>query len=85
MGVLPFIAAAWRINQEKFMKEIDWISNLKIRGSWGVTGNQNISSYSSQEKMNTYVYPIGGVTSVGIGAGNMPNPNLNGKRQLSPT
>ncbi len=72
----PSFAAAWRINQEKFMKEIDWISNLKIRGSWGVTGNQNISSYSSQEKMNTYVYPIGGVTSVGIGAGNMPNPNL---------
>lgn len=58
------------------MKNIDWISNLKIRGSWGVTGNQNIPAYSSPEKMNTYTYPIGGVTSVGIGAGNMPNPDL---------
>ena len=72
----PSFAAAWRINQEKFMKNIDWISNLKIRGSWGVTGNQNIPAYSSPEKMNTYTYPIGGVTSVGIGAGNMPNPDL---------
>lgn len=72
----PSFAAAWRVNQEKFMKNIDWISNLKIRGSWGVTGNQNIASYSSSEKMNTYVYPIGGVTSVGIGAANMPNPDL---------
>lgn len=72
----PSVAAAWRINQENFMKDATWISNLKIRGSWGVTGNQNIPSYSSQEKMNTYVYPIGGITSVGIGAGNMPNPDL---------
>lgn len=72
----PSFAAAWRINQEAFMKDITWISNLKVRGSWGVTGNQNINSYSSQEKMNTYVYPFGGITSVGIGAGNMPNPDL---------
>lgn len=72
----PSVAAAWRVSQESFMKNIAWISNLKIRGSWGVTGNQNIASYSSQEKMNTYVYPIGGTTRVGIGAGNMPNPDL---------
>ena len=72
----PSFAGAWRMDQEAFMKKVDWISNLKIRASYGVTGNQNISSYSSIEKMNTYVYPIGGVTNVGIAAGNMPNPDL---------
>ena len=64
------------MDQEAFMKQVDWISSLKLRASYGVTGNQNISSYSSVEKMNTYVYPIGGVTNVGIAAGNMPNPDL---------
>lgn len=72
----PSFAGAWRMEQEAFMKNVDWISNLKLRASYGVTGNQNISSYSSLEKMNTYVYPIGGVTNVGIAAGNMPNPDL---------
>ena len=72
----PSAAFAWRMDQEAFMKQVDWISSLKLRASYGVTGNQNISSYSSVEKMNTYVYPIGGVTNVGIAAGNMPNPDL---------
>ena len=72
----PSFAGAWRINQEGFMQNVDWVSNLKLRASYGVTGNQNISSYSSIEKMNTYVYPIGGLTNVGIAAGNMPNPDL---------
>ncbi|MBW8332608.1 MAG: TonB-dependent receptor [Prolixibacteraceae bacterium] len=72
----PSVAGAWRIDQEAFMEQADWVSNLKLRASYGVTGNQNIPSYSSLEKMNTYVYPIGGITNVGIAAGNMPNPDL---------
>src|SRR5665648_79016 len=72
----PSVAAAWRMDQESFMKQVEWVSNLKLRGSYGITGNQNIPSYSSLEKMNTYVYPIGGITNVGIAAGNMPNPDL---------
>ena len=72
----PSVAGAWRVDQEGFMKRMDWISNLKIRASYGQTGNQNIDSYSSVEKMNTYVYPIGGITNVGIAPQNMPNPDL---------
>ena len=72
----PSVAAAWRMDQESFMKPVEWVSNLKLRGSYGITGNQNIPSYSSLEKMNTYVYPIGGITNVGIAAANMPNPDL---------
>ena len=72
----PSVAGAWRVDQEGFMKRMDWISNLKLRASYGQTGNQNIDSYSSVEKMNTYVYPIGGITNVGIAPQNMPNPDL---------
>ena len=39
-GVFPSFSAAWRLSQEKFMRDIWWINDLKIRGGWGKTGNQ---------------------------------------------
>ena len=43
-GTFPSVAAGWRINQEKFMSDINWIDNLKLRASWGQTGNQEIDN-----------------------------------------
>lgn len=40
-GYFPSFSAAWRVTQEKFMKNIKWIDDLKIRGGWGQTGNQS--------------------------------------------
>ncbi|WP_321424364.1 TonB-dependent receptor [uncultured Bacteroides sp.] len=40
-GYFPSVSAAWRISSEKFMKDIKWIDDLKIRGGWGQTGNQS--------------------------------------------
>ena len=39
-ALFPAISAGWRISQEKFMKDISWINDLKIRGGYGVMGNQ---------------------------------------------
>jgi len=39
-GWFPSVSAGWRISQEEFMKSITWLADLKIRGSWGVLGNQ---------------------------------------------
>ena len=39
------IAASWRFSNEEFMKNIDWISNGKLRVGWGQTGNSNIGGY----------------------------------------
>jgi len=39
-GVFPAFSIAWRISQEKFMENIPWLTDLKIRGGWGVMGNQ---------------------------------------------
>ena len=43
-GTFPSISAGWRINQEKFLKDVTWIDNLKLRASWGQTGNQEIDN-----------------------------------------
>ncbi len=43
-GTFPSISAGWRINQENFLKNVTWLDNLKIRASWGQTGNQEISN-----------------------------------------
>jgi len=42
-GVFPAFSAAWRLSDEDFMQGISWLSDLKIRGGWGIMGNQNIS------------------------------------------
>jgi TonB-linked SusC/RagA family outer membrane protein len=48
-GVFPSINAAWVISSEDFMKQVNWISSLKLRGGWGQVGNQGIiSPYNSQ-------------------------------------
>ena len=39
-GLFPSFSAGWRLSEEAFMKDIDWLSNLKLRGSWGKLGNQ---------------------------------------------
>ena len=43
-GTFPSVSAGWRINQENFLKNVDWLDNLKVRASWGQTGNQEISN-----------------------------------------
>ncbi|MBN1598586.1 MAG: TonB-dependent receptor [Bacteroidales bacterium] len=47
-GYFPSFALAWRISEESFMKDIDVISNLKLRAGWGQTGNSEIGSKWSQ-------------------------------------
>ena len=42
-GVFSTVAAGWRISEEKFLKDVEWINNLKLRLSWGQTGNRDIA------------------------------------------
>lgn len=41
-GYFPSAALGWRISEESFLKQVNWLNNLKIRGSWGMTGNDKI-------------------------------------------
>ena len=48
-GYFPAVGGAWRVKEESFMKNVKQISNLKLRGSYGITGNQNgINNYASR-------------------------------------
>lgn len=44
-GFFPSFSAGWRMDQEAFLKDVKFLSNLKLRASWGSIGNQNISAY----------------------------------------
>ncbi len=55
-GNFPAVSAGWRISQEKFMRNIKWINDLKIRADYGVTGNQDFSSYQSLNTMTGFGY-----------------------------
>lgn len=62
----PSAALAWKISNEGFMKEIKAISDLKLRFSYGETGNQGIGSYASLAKLSVYNYPFGGNVQTGL-------------------
>ncbi|MCC4214198.1 TonB-dependent receptor [Leeuwenhoekiella sp. Mr9] len=51
-GNFPGISAGWRINEESFMENVDWVNNLKLRGGFGVTGINAGSSYQSLSSLN---------------------------------
>lgn len=59
-ALFPSVSAGWRISQEAFMKKINWITELKLRGSLGRLGNQdNVSNYPYQDNLNvSTLYPI---------------------------
>ncbi|WP_439581935.1 SusC/RagA family TonB-linked outer membrane protein [Dyadobacter bucti] len=78
-GYFPSAAAAWRISQEPFLENIRNISNLKLRASWGKTGNQAIQPYQTLATVASgFNYPYDGNSSpnIGFALGRAANPNL---------
>lgn len=71
----PSAAFAWRISEEPFFN-VDPISNLKLRLSWGKNGNRSIGTYSALQRMNMTKYIYGKETVTGMGSTNLPNSNL---------
>ncbi|MGV3684664.1 MAG: TonB-dependent receptor [Daejeonella sp.] len=64
VGYFPSVGLGWRVSEEDFMKDIGFISDLKLRGSWGKTGNSNINGFTYQSNVwtgrgNSVVYPLG--------------------------
>jgi TonB-linked SusC/RagA family outer membrane protein len=62
-GLFPSVSAAWRISEEPFIKTVDWLDNLKLRGSWGKLGNQNVGNYPYQDVLSTTSYPFSSLES----------------------
>ena len=51
-GVFPSATLGWRISNENFLKDSEFINNLLVRGSWGVTGNERIGNYNFTEVLS---------------------------------
>lgn len=77
-GFFPSASAAWRITEEPWMKSSsDWLSNLKLRVSWGQVGNQGIDPYQTLGVATRYPMDFGGISVTGYMPGEqMVNPNL---------
>lgn len=76
-GYFPSVSAAWRISEEKFMESTrSWLDNLKIRASYGVTGNNQIDDYAAIGLLNNSQYAVDGKLTSGLYTGTMPSKDL---------
>lgn len=76
-GYFPSVAAGWRLSEEPFIQNLNIFSNLKLRASYGQTGNQAINPYSTLGllKVNKYSYGTGSLAP-GYAVGNPTSPTL---------
>ncbi|BBE16338.1 TonB-dependent receptor [Aquipluma nitroreducens] len=76
-GFYPSFSAGWRLSKETFWKYLDkYVNELKLRGSWGKTGNQAVELYSYFPVLNSVTYTFGGNSAQGYVQQKMADPNL---------
>ncbi len=78
-GYFPSASVAWRMSQEDFIQDLEFISQLKLRASWGVTGNQAINPYQTLARISSggnYPYDGTDATNIGFFISTASNPNL---------
>lgn len=75
-GYFPSVAVGWNITKENFFPKVDWLTNLKLRASYGVSGNNAIGNYTWIPTMAINNYTFGGKVANGKRVGSMENPNL---------
>lgn len=79
-GLFPGVSGAWRLSNEAFLKDVSWLSDLKLRVGYGVTGNQRIPAF---QYLNRYqaqqaysAYPIDGTPVIGLWQRSYRNPDV---------
>lgn len=76
-GYFPSFSAGWRISEEAFMESIEWLDNLKIRGSWGQLGNHRMDDYQYIALIALgQNYPFNGTISDGAAQTAANNPDI---------
>lgn len=76
-GFFPAVSAAWKIHNEPFLENVDAINEIKLRASYGATGNQGINSLESLGVADDLPYVFGNQTVAGATASSrLPNPDL---------
>ena len=75
-GFFPSGAFAWRASDEAFVKRLGLFDDLKLRVSYGRTGNQDIGNYASLATLGSTVYVLGGARAIGFVPSSLANPDL---------
>jgi len=75
-GYFPSVAAAWRLSNERFIKNIESIYNLKLRLGYGAVGNQEIGLYSFLTKLRPVDVVVGNTRTTAFGPQNIANPGV---------
>ena len=83
-GTFPSVAASWRITEEPFMKDVTWLSNMKLRLGWGRTGNAGSATSNAINQLGSTEYRFypAGTSTQGFVRGNglaqliIANPSL---------
>jgi len=85
-GYFPAGSVAWRVKNEKFMENVGFISDLKLRAGFGTVGNNRIDDYlflTSYRYDGTYYYGINGETVIAYFPGSLVNPDLKWESTLN--
>lgn len=80
-GFFPSVSLGWRMSEEAWLKDQAWLNQLKIRGSWGVTGNNDIVNYAAYDKLNAANYTFGTTNNLALGLANTSS--VLGNRSIS--
>ena len=75
-GTFPSASIGWNIKNESFLKDVSWLSGLKLRASWGINGNDNIGNFTYAVYMNSgnnYVFGSGANGTENITLGSKPS------------
>jgi TonB-dependent starch-binding outer membrane protein SusC len=79
-GTFPSASLAWKVSEEPFLSKVKWLGDFKFRGSWGQTGNQDISPFSYlvtwSSTNNSYIFGSNSTVNPGIAPAGLSNPDL---------
>lgn len=75
-GVFPSFSAAWRLSEEDFIKKFNFFDNLKLRASWGQTGNERISEFMYLPQYETENVVMNGALTTAVLQSQMANPDI---------
>ena len=75
-GTFWTFAGGWRLSEEKFLRDISWLNNLKLRVSWGQTGNRDIGRYAAFSRLTITNVIQGGENYKGVYPSSLANRDL---------
>lgn len=81
-GFFPSVSVGWILSDEEFLKN-DVLTYLKLRGSWGKVGNQNVGFYPFANTLTQTSYYFNGAARRGVTTGGAPNPELTWETKVS--